>query len=63
MSKTRKTLMLLFLGLSFLLVGLGSFAKFDCWQKTGCCGFVLAGLILAIIALVIAMRRPKTSEE
>lgn len=59
MTKTRKTLLIAFLLLSFILVGVGSYAKAEHWNHTDCCSFVLAGLIFGIGALVIAMWRPK----
>ncbi len=59
MSKTRKTLLISFLALSFILVGIGSYAKLEHYNNLVCCSFVLSGLILATAALVVAMWRPK----
>ncbi|QIA07203.1 hypothetical protein [Draconibacterium halophilum] len=59
MTKTRKTLLIAFLALSFILVGIGSYAKLEHWGNMVCCGFVFSGLIFATAALVIAMWRPK----
>ncbi|WP_297091703.1 hypothetical protein [uncultured Draconibacterium sp.] len=59
MTKTRKTLILIFLLLAFSCVGLGSYARIEHWADSTCYRCMLGGICLVIASLVVAMWRPR----
>lgn len=59
MTKTRKTLLIAFVFLAVVLVSVGSYAKLEHWDDLVRLSCLLLGTVFSIVALVIAMWRPK----
>ena len=59
MSKTRKTLVVTFLVVGWVLIGISFFAKIEHWSEMVYIAFAFGGFISATTALVLVMLKPK----
>lgn len=59
MTKTRKTLIVTFLVMGWVLISISFFAKLEQWADFVYIAFAFGGFTFATIALVLTMRKPK----